>query len=357
MINLATPDIGDAERERVQSVLDSGQLADGPQVRKFETEFATHCGASHAVATANGTTALHAALEGLGIGSGDRVLTTPFSFIASANAVRLAGADPVFADIDPATYTLDPDSVEQTIAAHSGAVDAIIAVHLYGLPADMIRLRRIADEHDIPLVEDAAQAHGAAVNGEPVGSLGDVACFSFYPTKNMTTGEGGMVVTDDPAVAARTERFVNHGRGDDGYTDVGHNFRMTSIAAAIGLAQLECLPEYVATRREHATILTDALSETNLTTPVEPSGRQHAYNQYTVRCQDREGLIDHLTAHDIGYGIYYPTPINEQEAYSGVTADTPEAKRAAAEVCSLPVHPALEQREVRRVAEVVQTYG
>ena len=214
MIPIANPEIGSAEKDGVLDVLESGMLADGPVVREFEDDFAAYCGTEHAVATSNGTTALHAAMEGLGLGEGDRVITTPFSFIASANAIRLAGAEPVFADIDPATYNIDPESVEETIQAYDGEIDAILAVHLYGLPAAVEQLAKLAESYDAYLIEDAAQAHGATVNGERVGSIGDVGCFSFYPTKNMTTGEGGMVVTDDDAIAEGAARFVNHGRTD-----------------------------------------------------------------------------------------------------------------------------------------------
>lgn len=218
-------------------------LADGPIVREFEAEFADYCGVDHGVATSNGTTALHTAFEALGLGDGDRILTTPFSFIASANAIQLCGAEPVFADIDPDTYNLDPDAVIETIQAYNGDIDAILAVHLYGLPADVDRLCEIADEHNLLLVEDAAQAHGATVGDRRVGGFGDAACFSFYPTKNMTTGEGGIVVTGNEHVADRAARFVNHGRSDKyAHVDVGHNYRLTSIAASIGRAQLENSP-------------------------------------------------------------------------------------------------------------------
>ena len=357
MIPIANPDIGAAEQDRVASVLESGMLADGPVVREFEDAFASYCDVEHGVATSNGTTALHAAFEGLGLGAGDRIVTTPFSFIASANAIRLAGAEPVFADIDPETYNLDPESVVETIREHDGDIDAILAVHLYGLPADMARLSAIAEEHDLLLIEDAAQAHGAEANGDPVGSFGDAACFSFYPTKNMTTGEGGMVVTDRDDVAQRTARFVNHGRTETyGHAEVGHNFRMTSIAGAIGNEQLSKLPEYIDQRRENAAQLTAGLADSWVTPPVEPADRTHVYHQYTIRCEDREGLQNHLDEHDIGYGVYYPTCIHEQEAYSEVSIAAPVAERAAREVLSLPVHPKVSDGEIQRIVEVVSDY-
>ena len=354
MIPIANPEIGAREKERVEDVLDSGMLADGPVVREFENEFADYCGTEHAVATSNGTTALHAAFEALGIGAGDRVVTTPFSFIASANAIRLAGGEPVFADIDPETYTLDPAAVEATIQEYDGNIEAILAVHLYGLPADMERLGEIAAEYDVALVEDAAQAHGATFDGERVGSIGDVGCFSFYPTKNMTTGEGGMIVTDDEDIAERAARFINHGRTEQyGHAEVGHNFRMTSIAGGLGLAQLEKLPDFIAARRENARRLTDGLADSSVGTPAVPSGRTHVYHQYTIRCADREGLQAHLDDHDIGYGVYYPQCIHEQPAYDGVSVSAPRAERAADEVLSLPVHPNVDEADIQRIIEVI----
>ncbi|QSG03007.1 DegT/DnrJ/EryC1/StrS family aminotransferase [Natranaeroarchaeum sulfidigenes] len=356
-ISIADPDLGRVEAERVADVIDSGMVADGPTVRQFESAFADYCDVEHAVATSNGTTALHAAFEALEIGQGDRVVTTPFSFVASANAIRLAGAEPVFADIDPETYNLDPDAVTELLDAEGETIDAILAVHLYGLPANIEPLAALADEHDLLLVEDAAQAHGATYNGERVGSFGDAACFSFYPTKNMTTGEGGMITTDREDVAERAAQFVNHGRSDTyEHVELGHNFRMTSIGAAIGLAQLEKLPEYVAKRRENARILTERLrSQPAVATPFEPAYARHAYHQYTIRCKNRDRLRSYLDNAGIGTGVYYPTPIHEQPAYDHVETDAPVAEQAAREVLSLPVHPALSIDDVRSITTVVQS--
>ncbi|RLM83634.1 DegT/DnrJ/EryC1/StrS family aminotransferase [Halobellus sp. Atlit-38R] len=358
MIPIANPQMGAEEHDLVADVLDSGMLADGPEVRAFEEEFAEFCDVDHAVATANGTTALHAAFEALGIGEGDRVLTTPFSFVASANAIRLAGAKPVFADVRPDTYNLDPDSVRDVLESES--VDAILAVHLYGLPADLDALADIADDHGLPLVEDAAQAHGATVEGQKVGSIGDVGCFSFYPTKNMTTGEGGMITTDDEEIAARAASFINHGRSMDGgsyeHVRLGHNFRMTSVAAALGRAQLERLPEYTERRRENAAVLTEQLEETAVTTPVEPAGRMHVYHQYTIRHEDRDALKTHLEEQGVGSAVYYPTCIHEQPAYDHVTHESPVAERASREVLSLPVHPNVDETDIETITDAVRSY-
>ncbi|WP_435346648.1 DegT/DnrJ/EryC1/StrS family aminotransferase [Haloarchaeobius sp. HRN-SO-5] len=356
-IPIADPEVSDAAVDRVVDVLRSGQLADGPAVRSFETAFAASCDADHAVATSNGTTALHAALEAVGVGPGSTVVTTPFSFVATANAVRLSGATPAFADVDPGTYDLDPHSVEERIRDLGGDVDAILAVHLYGLPADLDHLADVADTYDVPLVEDAAQAHGATFDGEPVGAVGDVGTFSFYPTKNMTTGEGGMVTTDRSDVAAAAARFVNHGRASSGYehVELGHNFRLTSMAAAIGSVQLERLGQFVEARRDNARILTAALEDTPAVTPTVPDGREHAYHQYTIRCGNRDEVRDALASHGIDSAVYYPTPIHEQPAYDGVGVDVeaPVAERLADEVLSLPVHPNVSREAAAYVGRVL----
>ncbi|WP_310929111.1 DegT/DnrJ/EryC1/StrS family aminotransferase [Halogeometricum luteum] len=356
-VPFASPDIGDREKERVASVLDSGMLASGAEVRRFESEFASYCGVDRGVATSNGTTALHAALRALGIGPGDRVLTTPFSFVATANAVRFCGATPVFADIHPETYNLDPRSVETALREDADGIDAILAVHLYGLPSDVGRLRELADEYEIPLVEDAAQAHGAEYDGERVGRFGDAACFSFYPTKNMTTGEGGMVVTDDENVAERAARFVNHGRDEEGaHAELGHNFRLTNLAAAIGRVQLDKLDGYTEARRRHAATLDAAVADSEPVSPVEPYGRRHVYHQYTVRCPNRSALRTHLESRGIGTGVYYPTPIHREPSFDRADETYPVAERAAEEVLSLPVHPGLTDSETERVANALRDY-
>jgi dTDP-4-amino-4,6-dideoxygalactose transaminase len=361
-VSIADPQVSSSAVDRVMRVLDDGQLADGPVVRSFEDAFTEYVGVDNGVATANGTAALHAALNALGIGEGDAVVTTPFSFVASANAVRLCGATPVFADIDPDTYNLDPACVRAALDGRDD-VAAVLAVHLYGLPADVEALREIADRHDVALVEDAAQAHGAAYEGDQVGSFGDVAAFSFYPTKNMTTGEGGMVVTDSGTIADRAARFVDHGReavaGAPRYrhSEVGHNFRMSSIAAAIGLSQLERLPERNAQRREHAARLTEALSAIpRLTTPMEPEGHRHVYNQYTVSLEERNGLGNFLDERGVDTAVYYPRAINEQPAFSDASSPVPVAERMAREVVSLPVHPNLSEEQLDHVIASVQEY-
>jgi len=354
-VSIAQPSIGTSEITSVIDVLESRQLADGDVVRSFEMEFAEYCGTEQGVATTNGTTALHATLESADIEPGDGVVTTPFSFVATANAIRFAGAIPHFVDIDPETFNLDPHSVEETVREHQDHIEAILAVHLYGLPAQMDHLRDIADTYDLLLVEDAAQAHAARFQGEPVGSLADAACFSFYPTKNMTTGEGGMVTTDRDDIAEGVRRFIDHGRGEGSYEhdQLGHNFRMTNLAAAIGREQLTRLPEFTVARRENAERLTERLADIDVRTPTVPDDRQHVYHQYTVRCENREELRSRLADAGVETGVYYPNVIYELEAYDWLDGDAPEAERAADEVLSLPVHPNVTDEGIDRIVDAV----
>jgi dTDP-4-amino-4,6-dideoxygalactose transaminase len=292
-------------------------------------------------------------LEAAGIGTGDVVLTSPFSFISSANAVKHADGEPAFADIRPDTYNLDPDAVRAVLEDRSD-VAALLPVHLYGLPAAMDEFRMIADEYDLLLFEDAAQAHGATFEGAPVGSLGDAAAFSFYPTKNMTTGEGGMVTTDDDELAERIRRLIDHGRtGSYEHATVGYNFRMTNIQAAIGREQLRQLPDWVSQRQTNAARLSERLGPIEqVSTPRVPPDREHAFHQYTIRTEQRDRFRAALDSQDVGYGIYYPTPIPHQPAY-GSSESFPVAERASDEVVSLPVHPHLTSSDIETIVSVV----
>lgn len=352
-IPIANPVISEAAKEAVVDVLDSGMIADGDKVRAFEDEFAEFVGVEHAVATANGTTALHAKLEAAGIGEGDVVLTSPFSFIASANAVRHAGAEPVFADVREETFNLDPEACRDVL--ENREIDAIMPVHLYGLPADMGAFRNLAAEFNCHLFEDAAQAHGATFRGENVGSIGDAAAFSFYPTKNMTTGEGGMITTDDDEIAERARQVINHGRsGAYEHEFVGYNYRMTNIQAAIGRDQLERLPQWIEQRQENAAVLTERLVDVaDVETPVVPADRTHAYHQYTVRTDDRDRLKEALEANGIGYGVYYPKTIPDQPAYP-VGNSPPVASILAETSLSLPIHPQVDTDDVEQIDKVIR---
>lgn len=358
-IPIARPQIGEEEKRQVQQVLDSGVLVAGPRVAEFEAAFAAYVGVPHAVATASGSSALQVAIQALGIGPGDRVVTTPFTFAASSNAVIHAGAQPVFADVDPATFNLYPDAADAIL--REGGVRAILVVHLYGLPADMPAFRALADRYGVLLIEDCAQAHGAAIHSRRVGTFGEAAIFSFYPTKNMTTGEGGMVVTADPAVARRARLLVDP-RGDEeyAYEVVGFNYRMTEMAAAIGRVQLSALDERNGRRREHARRLSEGLSDLAwLRLPHEPPGYRHVYHQYTVCVPaGRDALARHLAARGITSRVYYPRLVPHTPAYRhrGFDGRFPSAERLTGEVLSLPVHPGLAPGDITAIVEAVRAF-
>ncbi|MDR7483047.1 MAG: DegT/DnrJ/EryC1/StrS family aminotransferase [Armatimonadota bacterium] len=358
-IPIARPQIGDEEAQQVVEVLRSGMLVAGRRVAEFEQAFARYTGASYAVATSSGSAALHVALQALGLGPGDRVVTSPFSFGATSHAVLHVGAEPVFADVDPATGNLDPNTVEPLL--RRGGIRAILVVHLYGLPADVPAFEDLARRHGVLLIEDCAQAHGAAVAGRRVGTFGDAAVFSFYPTKNMTTGEGGMLLARTPEVARRARLLVDP-RGDEeyAYEVVGHNFRMTEMAAAMGLVQLRHLDVRNAARRANARHLTDGLADLGwLRVPVEPAGYHHVYHQYTIQVPSaRDALARHLTAAGVGTRVYYPRLIPDTPAYRrrGLGGVFPHAQRLTREVLSLPVHPGLSADDVATVVAAVRAF-
>jgi perosamine synthetase len=352
VIQIAQPQMGDEEKRAVCAVLESGMLAQGPRVAEFEERFAAYCGVQHAVATSSGTTALHVALLAHGLGPGDEVITTPFTFIASANSIRYVGAMPVFADIDPVTFNIDPREVESAITERTRA---ILPVHLFGLPCDMDALMDIAERYHLVVIEDACQAHGAMYHGRRVGGFG-TGCFSFYPTKNMTTAEGGIITTNDAALADKARVIRQHGMRRRYYHDeMGFNFRMTDVHAAIGLAQLSKLDRFNDARIANAAYYSSHLQ--TVITPVTPAGYRHVFHQYTVRLMDghRDAAVAKLRDKDIGCGIYYPVPVHRQRVYAGAQNTYPEAERACEEVLSLPVHPGLSQSDVEHIVEVVNT--
>jgi dTDP-4-amino-4,6-dideoxygalactose transaminase len=352
MISLAQPLLGHEEKEAVCRVLDSGNVVQGPEVAAFEEEFAALVDGRRCVAVSSGTAALHLALLTLGVGFGDEVIVPSFTFAATANTVAMTGATPVFVDIEPDSFCLDADAVTAAVSARTSA---IMPVHLYGHPAAMDRLQNVAQRHQLALVEDAAQAHGATFDGCPVGALGKVGAFSFYPTKNMTTAEGGMVVTDDPALERSIRLLRNQGMDQPYHNQlVGLNCRMTDIAAAIGRAQLTKLSRWTQCRRAAAAAL-DGELRTVRTPPVDPRV-EHAYHQYTVRCGDRDGLRAHLEGLGIGCGVYYPVPVHRLPSF-GLQLDLPETERATQEVLSLPVRPDLTTHEINAVVQGVNSYA
>lgn len=354
MIPIARPIIGPEEQTAVISVLRSGQLSQGKRVQEFEEAFANWCGRRHAVAVSSGTAALHIALLAHGFGPGDEIITTPFSFIASANCILYVGAKPRFADIERDYYTLDPTLAAKQITP---ATRAIIAVHLFGQPCDLTALADLAAEHNLVLIEDACQAHGATYAGHMVGSFG-TACYSFYPTKNMTAGEGGMITTDDPDLAERMRMLREHGmRVRYVHEMLGYNLRMTDLQAAIGLVQLRKLPAWNRARQAYAELLSENLNALpGISVPKIRPGATHVFHQYTIRARRRDWMAQQLAMRGIGTGIYYPIPIHQQEVYQAYMpfAEMPEAEQASREVLSLPVHPSLSSDELIEIVQIVR---
>src|SRR2546427_12587149 len=291
MIPIALPLLGAEEEAAVLRVLASGQLAQGERVATFEQRFAELCHVHEAVAVSSGTAALHLALLAHNIGPGDEVITTAFSFAATANAILLVGAIPVFVDIEPDTYTLDPILVEAAITSRT---KALLPVHLYGHPCDMQHLEQLARTHQLAIIEDACQAHAANIEGKPVGSFG-TGCFSFYSTKNMTTGEGGMVTTNDPGIAERVRLLRNHGQTERyHHTRLGYNLRMTEMQGALGRVQVEKLEHFTEQRIANAAFLTERLRGP-VQTPIVRPGYRHVYHQYTIRVpEQRDEWVMHL---------------------------------------------------------------
>jgi dTDP-4-amino-4,6-dideoxygalactose transaminase len=356
-IPVAAPRIESEEKQAVLAVLESGQLAQGPVTEAFEREFAAWCGVKHAVAVNSGTAALHLLMLAHGVGPGDEVITSPFTFVASANAALFVGARPVFVDIELDTYCLDPAKLE---AAITPKTKVVMPVDLYGHPAQMAELREIADRHGVLLVEDACQAHGAALGRARAGAMGVSATFSFYPTKNITTGEGGMVTTDDDAVARRVGMLRQHGASERYHHDLlGYNFRMTDIAAAIGRAQLKKLDRWNEARRRNASVLDEGLAGVpGVRTPRERPGAHHVYHQYTVLIDgDRDRFQARLRELGVGSAVHYAVPVHKQPLYLDLgygEVSMPNSERAAAHVLSLPVHPALTESDLDRIVDAVR---
>ena len=356
MINIAKPIIGDEEIEAVTEVLKSGMIAQGPKVDQFQKEFSKFVETKHSIATSSGTTALHTALLAAGVKPGDEVITTPFTFAATSNSILYSNATPVYADITPETFNLNPEKIEEKI---TDKTKAIVPVHLYGQPADMDAINEIAEKHDLKVIEDAAQAHGAVYKGKKIGSIGDLGCFSFYPTKNMTTSEGGMVTTNDDDLAEKSGMIRAHGESKRYEQSLlGYNYRMTDIAASIGLVQLKKIDEFNTKRNENAEYLSEGMEDIpGITTPIVADNVTHVFHQYTIRVsKDRDKFKEFLTENGIGTGIHYPIVLYKQPFYEkmGITGNCPEAEKAASEVISLPVHPSLTVEELDTIIETVK---
>jgi dTDP-4-amino-4,6-dideoxygalactose transaminase len=358
-IRIAEPRFGQAEESLVLQVLRSGVLAQGPMVAHLEELCAVMAGVPYAVAVSSGTVALDAALEVLGVGPGDEVISTPFTFVATLNAILRRGATARFADITD-DYVVDPASIAALVTPRTRVV---LPVHLYGLMADMERIDEVARYHALGIVEDAAQAHGASLHGRPAGSFG-LGCFSFYATKNVTSGEGGVVTTADAGIADRLRLLRNQGmRSRYDYAAIGHNWRMTDLAAALAIPQMERLATITEQRRRNADTLTALIgSDRGVVTPRTPPGQVHAWHQYTVLLPegcDRDRVVADLRDRGVGSGVYYPRlvwdypPFHEHPLV--IRDDTPRAAAVARRCLSLPVHPGVGEPELARVAEALRS--
>jgi len=359
-IPIAKPIIGVEEINAVTAVLSSGIIAQGRKVEEFEEAFSEFIGTKYAIAVNSGTAALHIALLAHGIGKGNEVITSPFTFISTANSVLFTGAKPIFTDIEEESFNIDPDSIVKKITSRT---KVIMPIHLYGQPCDMDRIMSIAGGYGLVVIEDACQAHGAEYQGRKIGSFG-TGCFSFYPTKNMTTGEGGMITTNDEDIAQKARIIRNHGQKERYFHEIlGYNYRMTDIAAAIGLCQLRKLEQFNDKRIENARILTEGLRGIRgLVLPFSKPNVKHVFHQYTVRVTEefglsRDELKEKLKQKGIATEIYYPLPIHKQPLYQelGYNDRLPNSEKAAREVLSLPVHPSLAKEDLEDMVHAIKS--
>lgn len=361
MIPIAKPIIDSAEKNRVMEVLDSGMISTGKVVEEFEEAYAGYTGAKYATASSSGTTALHISLLATGVKPGDKVLTTPFSFVATANSILYCNAVPVFCDVEEGTCNIDPDRIEEALE-NDGDIKALLIVHLYGQPCNMERIMELVERYNLILVEDAAQAHGALYKGKHVGTFGNAGVFSFYPTKNMTTAEGGMIITNDEKVHHDLKLLREH--GDVGYYDhimLGYNYRMTNIEAAIGLAQLEKLNAFNDRRRECAAYYDSHLSNLDWLEILEKQADcLHCYHQYTIRVKkDRDRFVEYLKKNGIGCKVYYPIiipslPLYKEKGYDDLSF--PVSEKLCNEVVSIPVHPSVSDEDREKIVKVIKDF-
>jgi dTDP-4-amino-4,6-dideoxygalactose transaminase len=344
----------------IQRTIDNTAFILGPEAKKFEDHFAEFCSVKHAIGLDSGTAALHLALLALGVGAGDEVITTTHTFIATSEAIVLTGARPVLVDIDPRTYNIDASKIEAAITPRT---KAIIPVHLYGQPAEMDPILEVARTHNLRVIEDAAQAHGSAYRGRRIGSLGDVACFSFYPGKNLGAyGDAGALVTNDDELARKIRMLRDHGRTTKYEHEItGYGYRLDGIQGAVLDVKLKHLPEWNAARRAHADYYTELLAnvDDSIVTPYEPAQVQAVYHLYVIRTRKRDELLQYLKEHDIEAGIHYPVPLHLQPVYKnlGYTKGAfPETEKAANEILSLPMYPELTHAQMERVVETMREF-
>lgn len=340
----------------ISEVIDSGIYILGPKVKELERKIADRLGVSHAISVANGTDALVMVLDAYGIGPGDEVITTPFTFFASAEATSRLGATPVFVDIDPDSYNLNPALLEAKITEKTRA---IIPVHIFGQPADMVEIKRIARKYNLVVIEDACQAFGATYQGKPVGSLADVACFSFFPTKNLgTLGDGGLIVTDDDDLATKVRLLRQHGSSKKYFHDtIGYNSRLDEIHAAILLICLEQLDTWNDTRRKWAKRYRDRLQHVSgFRIAPEKKDRTHIYHLFSIETQNREAVMETLQERGIQSGVYYPLPLHLQKVYTHLgyqVGECPVAERLSRQLLAIPMSPFLQEQEQDQVIEAL----
>ncbi|WP_040203291.1 DegT/DnrJ/EryC1/StrS family aminotransferase [Neobacillus jeddahensis] len=341
----------------MEEVIDSGQYVLGPKVKELEGKIAKRLGVAEAIAVANGTDALVLTLEAYGIGLGDEVITTPFTFFASAEAISRVGATPVFADVDPVSYNIDPADIERKISA---ATKAIIPVHLFGQPAAMDKISKLAKKNNLLVIEDACQAFGSSYMDRPVGSLGDAACFSFFPTKNLgTMGDGGIITTSDPDLAGKIRKLRTHGTTKKYYHDrIGYNSRLDELHAAILLVNLAKIDEWNQKRRELADRYRQHLGDVEyLSMPVESENGAHIYHLFCMESDRRDELMKALINAQIQTGVYYPHCLHLQEVYAGLgyqQGDFPIAESLSEKLFAVPMHPFLTEKEQDQIIAILR---
>lgn len=362
----AKPYIDDKICEDVVSVLKSGIIAQGPKVKKFEEEFSKYCNVKYCAAVNSGTAALHSALYAAGIKNGDEVITTPFTFVASANSIFMVGAKPVFVDIDENTFNIDPEKIEEKLSENT---KAILPVHLYGLLADMDKITNIAEKNNLKVIEDACQAHGAKISDKKAGSIGDFGTFSFYATKNMMTAEGGCVTSNNKDYIEMVKSFRHHGQSLNqryNYLDFGYNYRMTDIAASIGLNQLNKINEFTKKRQANGKLYNTLFRDIEgIDIPYLPENYTHVYHQYTIKViseifgHTRDELVEKLKKNDIFPGIFYPRPLHQFPTFKKLgynDGDFPISEKLSKMVISLPAHPGITEQDIEKVVDVIKNF-
>ena len=365
MIAISKPLIEEEEINAVVEVLKSGMIAQGPKTKELEDMFAKLCGTKHSIAFSNGTTAIHTAVRALGISDGDEVITVPFTFVATANPVLMERGKVVFVDIAEDDFCIDPNKIEEKI---TDKTKAIIPVDLFGQIYKYKEIKKIADKYDLKILEDACQAVGATQDGKVAGSFGDVGAFSLYATKNIATGEGGMLTTDDDDIARHAKMYRHHGQDEAvryEYLELGHNYRMTDIAATIGVEQMKKLDRIIETRVRNAQLFNEGLSNLKgIITPKVSEGNTHVYHQYTIRITEeyghtREELMEFLKENEIGCGIYYPKPLHMHEHFRKMgykEGDFPVSEMLSKEVLSLPVNPFVTKEDVEFIIDKIEEF-